>query len=136
MTPASDTLLELRQVTTYYGQMRVLHQVDMVIHIGEMVCLLGGNASGKSTTLKTILGIVRPAQGEIFFRGERVDHLGTAERIARGMAVAMSAAQALWRTLFEPFVKYLFALVVMMGLACAAFGSALSRIAFGRTSHP
>ncbi len=87
MSEAADTLLELHQVSTYYGQMRVLHQVDMVIHVGEMVCLLGGNASGKSTTLKTILGIVRPAEGEIFFRGERVDHLGTAERIALGMAV-------------------------------------------------
>lgn len=82
-----EKLLELRQVTTHYGPIRVLHDVDMVIHPGEMVCLLGGNASGKSTTLKTILGIVRVSEGELHFRGERADTLTTAQRIQRGMAV-------------------------------------------------
>ncbi len=82
-----EKLLELKQVTTHYGPIRVLHDVDMVIYPGEMVCLLGGNASGKSTTLKTILGIVRVSEGEMFFRGERADTLTTADRIARGMAV-------------------------------------------------
>jgi branched-chain amino acid transport system ATP-binding protein len=52
-----------------------------------MVCLLGGNASGKSTTLKAILGIVRVSEGEMYFRGERADTLTTAERVMRGMAV-------------------------------------------------
>jgi branched-chain amino acid transport system ATP-binding protein len=82
-----EKLLELRSVTTHYGPIRVLHEVDMVIYPGEMVCLLGGNASGKSTTLKTILGIVGVSEGEMYFRGERVDGLVTAERIVRGMAV-------------------------------------------------
>ncbi|CAN5784403.1 ABC transporter ATP-binding protein [soil metagenome] len=82
-----EKLLELKNVTTHYGPIRVLHDVDMVIYPGEMVCLLGGNASGKSTTLKTILGIVRVSEGEMFFRGERADTLTTADRIARGMAV-------------------------------------------------
>lgn len=84
---AREPLLELRGVTTHYGPIRVLHDVDMVIYPGEMVCLLGGNASGKSTTLKTILGIVRVSEGEMLFRGERADTLSTAERIERGMAV-------------------------------------------------
>jgi len=82
-----DPLLELRKVTTFYGPVRVLHEIDMVVYPGEMVCLLGGNASGKSTTLKTILGVVRVAEGEMRFRGERADTLTTAERIERGMAV-------------------------------------------------
>lgn len=80
-------LLELIDVTTHYGPIRVLHDVNMVIYPGEMVCLLGGNASGKSTTLKTILGLVRVSEGELFFNGERADTMTTAERIGRGMAV-------------------------------------------------
>ncbi len=82
-----EKLLELRKVTTHYGPIRVLHDVDMVIYPGEMVCLLGGNASGKSTTLKTILGIVGVSEGEMYFRGERADKLSIADRISRGMAV-------------------------------------------------
>src|SRR5690606_30565752 len=54
-----EKLLELKGVDTHYGPIQVLRNVDMVVYPGEMVCLLGGNASGKSTTLKTILGSVR-----------------------------------------------------------------------------
>jgi branched-chain amino acid transport system ATP-binding protein len=82
-----EKLLELRKVTTHYGPIRVLHNVDMTIYPGEMVCLLGGNASGKSTTLKTILGIVRVSEGEMYFRAERADKLSIAERVSRGIAV-------------------------------------------------
>jgi branched-chain amino acid transport system ATP-binding protein len=82
-----EALLELKKVTTHYGPIRVLHEVDMVIYPGEMVCLLGGNASGKSTTLKTILGIVGVSEGEMWFRGQRADTLTTAQRIELGMAV-------------------------------------------------
>ncbi len=82
-----EKLLELKKVTTHYGPIRILHNIDMEIYPGEMVCLLGGNASGKSTTLKTILGVVKVSEGEMYFRGERADTLSTAERIEHGMAV-------------------------------------------------
>ena len=59
----SAALLSLDSVTTYYGQMRILEGISLQVDEGELVCLLGGNASGKSTTLKTILGIVRPRSG-------------------------------------------------------------------------
>ena len=58
-------LLELDNVTTYYGQMRILEGMSLAVDAGELVCLLGGNASGKSTTLKTILGVVRPRSGRV-----------------------------------------------------------------------
>ena len=58
-------VLELRNVSTHYGLVAVLRNVDMEIYAGEMVCLLGGNASGKTTTLKTILGYVVPSEGEV-----------------------------------------------------------------------
>ena len=65
----------LDQVTTYYGQMRILEGISLEVREGEIVSLLGGNAAGKSTTLKTIFGVVPPARGTIEFRGERISGL-------------------------------------------------------------
>ena len=89
MTAAANgpLLLELDDVTTYYGQMRILEGVSLQVAAGELVCLLGGNASGKSTTLKTILGIVRPRSGRVLIDGELVNDLGVPQRIARGLAI-------------------------------------------------
>lgn len=79
-------LLEFRSVDTYYGRIRILKEVDYRVYPGEIVCLLGGNASGKSTTMKTILGIVKPAKGEVLFDGQVINGLRTAERIKLGIA--------------------------------------------------
>ncbi len=79
-------LLEFRGVETYYGRIQILKGVDYVVNPGEIVCLLGGNASGKSTTMKAILGIVKPAKGEVLWEGEVINNLRTAERIKRGVA--------------------------------------------------
>ena len=80
-------LLALRDVNTYYGQIHILQEVSFEIRPGELVCLLGGNASGKSTTLKTVLGIVNPQSGTVEFNGEDVTTRSTSYRIAHGMAI-------------------------------------------------
>jgi branched-chain amino acid transport system ATP-binding protein len=84
---ARTPILELRDVSTHYGLVSVLRHVDMQIYEGEMVCLLGGNASGKSTTLKTILGYVKPSHGEVVFNGEPVSGIPTTEIVRRGISM-------------------------------------------------
>jgi branched-chain amino acid transport system ATP-binding protein len=81
------SLLKLENVDTYYGEIRILQQVTLEVGKGELVCLLGGNASGKSTTLKTILGIVRPRRGSVLLDNEDVTGRPTSYRIARGLAI-------------------------------------------------
>jgi branched-chain amino acid transport system ATP-binding protein len=80
-------LLELDAVHTYYGEINILRRVSLEVGDGELVCLLGGNASGKSTTLKTVLGLVRPREGRVRFDGEDVTDRSTSYRIRRGMAI-------------------------------------------------
>ncbi len=80
-------LLYLDDVTTYYGKMRILEGISIEVEPGELVCLLGGNASGKSTTLKTILGIVRPRAGRVMIDSEDVTTRAVSYRIARGLAI-------------------------------------------------
>jgi branched-chain amino acid transport system ATP-binding protein len=84
-TPAP--LLSLSGINTYYGQIHILQDVNIDVGEGELVSLLGGNASGKSTTLKTALGIVRPRTGTVTFAGEDVTGARTSYRIGKGMAI-------------------------------------------------
>jgi branched-chain amino acid transport system ATP-binding protein len=80
-------LLSLDAVDTFYGPIHILQGLSLQVRAGELVCLLGGNASGKSTTLKTVLGIVRPRSGRVTFDGEDVTERPTSYRIAKGMAI-------------------------------------------------
>jgi branched-chain amino acid transport system ATP-binding protein len=80
-------ILELQDVSTHYGLVAVLRHVNMQIFEGEMVCLLGGNASGKSTTLKTILGYVTPTEGQVRFEGDVVNGVQTKELVRRGISM-------------------------------------------------
>jgi branched-chain amino acid transport system ATP-binding protein len=82
-----SALLELSGVNTYYGPIHILQDLALEVGEGELVCLLGGNASGKSTTLKTVLGIVRPRSGTVSFGGEDVTARPTSYRIGKGMAI-------------------------------------------------
>ena len=94
-------MLEFRNVNTYYGDLHVLKNVNYNLGAGEIICLLGGNACGKSTTMKTIMGIVRPTSGEVIFEGQRIDKLSTAERVRRGIAPVLEA-----RRLFPRMTVY------------------------------
>ncbi|NMB44816.1 MAG: ATP-binding cassette domain-containing protein [Firmicutes bacterium] len=83
----SQPLLELVNVHASYGPAKVLQGIELHVQPGEAVALLGVNAAGKSTTLKTITGRMRPSQGEIFFMGERIDGRPTSEIVRMGMGV-------------------------------------------------
>jgi branched-chain amino acid transport system ATP-binding protein len=95
-------LLEFRDVNTHYGDLHVLKQVNYAIDQGEIIALLGGNACGKSTTMKTIMGVVRPTTGSVMFEGKSIERLPTAERVRRGIAPVLEARRLFPRmTVFE-----------------------------------
>jgi branched-chain amino acid transport system ATP-binding protein len=98
-------MLRLDQVVAYYGPIMALEGVSMEVRAGEIVCLLGGNASGKSTTMKTILGIVRPRRGTVEFEGERLDGMATGEIVRRGISLVPEARRIFGRmTVWENLV--------------------------------
>ncbi len=80
-------VLSFKGVNTHYGAVHILKDANVDIYGGEMVCLLGGNASGKTTTLKTILGYVKPSSGTVFLDGEDVNEWSTADRVAHGVTM-------------------------------------------------
>jgi branched-chain amino acid transport system ATP-binding protein len=84
---APEPLLRLDNVDTFYGPIHILQGLSLEVQPGELVCLLGGNASGKSTTLKTVLGIVNPRNGKVVFDGEDVTSRSTSYRIGKGIAI-------------------------------------------------
>ena len=83
----ATALLEFRQVNTHYGAVHILKDVDLAIYPGELVCLLGGNASGRSTTLKTLLGMVTPTSGEVVLDGEIVNDKPISYRVSNGITM-------------------------------------------------
>jgi branched-chain amino acid transport system ATP-binding protein len=78
----SDPLIQVEGIHTYYGKSHILHGVSLDVGAGEVVGLLGRNGVGKSTTLKTIMGLVQPSQGEIRLAGQTVTRL-PAHKLAR-----------------------------------------------------
>jgi branched-chain amino acid transport system ATP-binding protein len=78
-------MLAVNGLHTYYGRAHILADVSLELAASEVVCLLGRNGAGKSTTLKSIVGIARPAAGEIVFNGQRIEHLQPYEIARSGL---------------------------------------------------
>jgi branched-chain amino acid transport system ATP-binding protein len=98
----AEPLLRFEGVNTHYGDLHVLKDVNYTIGRGEIVSLLGGNASGKSTTMKTIMGIVVPTSGRVLFEGAPIERMPTSQRVARGIAPVLEARRLFPRmTVFE-----------------------------------
>lgn len=88
VVPAVGTpLLELRDVDVYYGKFRALNGVSYRVFPGQVVVLLGGNASGKSTSMKTVSGTTTVTSGDVFWKGTRITREPTPRRMARGIGV-------------------------------------------------
>ena len=83
--PDAAPLLRLDRVNTFYGPVQVHFDLSLAVERGRVVCLLGGNASGKSTTMKVVLGLVKPRSGDVFFDGEAITGLPTPRIIRRGV---------------------------------------------------
>ena len=99
---AAAPLLEFKNVNTYYGDLHVLKDVDYTIGKGEIISLLGGNACGKSTTMKTIMGVVRATTGTVTYQGQEINGLATSERVRRGIAPVLEARRLFARmSVFE-----------------------------------
>src|SRR6266853_679026 len=86
-----STMLQLTGVDTYYGPSQVLRKVSLEVDKGEIVCLLGANAAGKTTTMKTIFGLVHPRRGTIEFQGTRIDRKLPGDIVTSGMALVPEA---------------------------------------------
>jgi branched-chain amino acid transport system ATP-binding protein len=84
-------LLSLTNVNSHYGPVQVLFDINLEVHEGEIVCLLGGNASGKSTTLKTVIGTHRESSGGIAFCGEAISEWSPGRRVEAGIAIVPEA---------------------------------------------
>jgi branched-chain amino acid transport system ATP-binding protein len=79
-------MLKLDSVQVFYGNVQALKGISLIVENHEMVALIGGNGAGKSTTLLTVSGLTRPRRGEIFYQGERIDHLPTFKILEMGIA--------------------------------------------------
>ncbi len=95
-------VLQLNDVNTYYGPSHVLQDVSLEVNKGEIVCLLGANAAGKTTTMKTIFGLVHPKSGTVQFEGNLIQNKLTGEIVTSGLALVPEARRIFPRmTVYE-----------------------------------
>src|SRR5271170_3381466 len=95
---SSEPILRLSDINTFYGQAQVHFDLSIDVSRGQIVCLLGGNASGKSTTMKVILGLVHPRSGTVTLDGAPITGLTTPQIIRRGVA-SVPEARRLFATM-------------------------------------
>ena len=79
-------MLIVKNLTTYYGKIKAINDISLEVGEGEVVALLGSNCAGKSTTLKTIAGLVRPSSGEVILRGEKISGMPADKMVRKGIA--------------------------------------------------
>jgi branched-chain amino acid transport system ATP-binding protein len=79
-------VLEVRDIHTYYGNIHALKGISIKVEAGEVVTLIGSNGAGKSTTLKTISGVLKPRKGSVHFEGKRIDQIEPDEVVKMGIA--------------------------------------------------
>ncbi len=91
LTWGGANVLKLSNIDTFYGPIQALRNVSLSVEQGEIVSLLGGNACGKSTTMKTILGLVRARQGKIEFLGQRIEKLSPSAIVRAGISPVLEA---------------------------------------------
>ncbi|MBX7228008.1 MAG: ABC transporter ATP-binding protein [Burkholderiaceae bacterium] len=83
----SDTILKISQLQVNYGGIKAVKGIDLYINNGELVTLIGANGAGKTTTLKAITGLLKPAQGEIFYLGNNIKGLPSFKLVEKGLAM-------------------------------------------------
>ena len=81
-----NNLLEVKSLNTYYGESHILRDVDLNVQSGEMVCLIGRNGVGKTTLLKSLIGLLKPKSGNIIMKGENINRKAPHQRARKGMA--------------------------------------------------
>lgn len=86
-------MLTVNDLRTGYGQLEVLHGVDLTVGAGEVVALIGANAAGKTTTLNTLVGVLSPLSGSIEFDGEDITKLPCHARVERGLVLVPQGRQ-------------------------------------------
>ncbi|HYU73597.1 MAG TPA: ATP-binding cassette domain-containing protein, partial [Ktedonobacteraceae bacterium] len=91
MDTTKSRMLQLSNVNTYYGPSHVLQNVSLEVNKGEIVCLLGANAAGKTTTMKTIFGLVHPRSGSIQFEGQPIERKLTGDIVTSGLTLVPEA---------------------------------------------
>jgi branched-chain amino acid transport system ATP-binding protein len=80
-------MLEVNGLDVYYGPMQALYNVSLKVSEGEIVTVIGPNAAGKTTLLKTIAGVLRPTSGHVLFKGEKIDRLPPFDRVRKGIVL-------------------------------------------------